>query len=146
MSRSEQPDGARAGTVVEEYVLDVRIRELPADDGGHAYRFEAPEHCGKTFDDLETARIYADAYFAANGFQEEGTGELGVPPGVIAAGKDVTVAYLLTRPDASTVWVASYYGTAPHYVELWLDWTRRRAAEIRAEVREDGDTAAAESA
>lgn len=145
MSRSEQTEGARSGTVVEEYVLDVRIRELTADDGGHAYRFEAPEHCGKTFDDLETARIYADAYFAANGFREEGTGDLGVPPEVLAAGKDVTVAYLLTRPDTSKIWVASYYGTTPQYVEQWLDWTRRRADKIRAEARDGGD-AAAESA
>ena len=70
MAQSE----AAAGWPHREYVMDVRIVEVER-EGGPAYRFEAPEHEGETFDDPENAELYADVYFDVNGFEEAGTGE-----------------------------------------------------------------------
>lgn len=120
-------------TVYEEYVLGVRVVEF--DDGdGPRYRFEAPEHVGVTFEDPETATLYADVYFDANGFQEEGTGELGVPPAIIQAGRDTLVAYFLTRPYGDHYWVASFYGEKPEKIERYVSRVRKRAAKIRRSV------------
>ena len=82
---NEPTTAERDGTVIEEYVLDVRIVEYDGEDGAR-YRFEAPEHCEVTFEDPDLARLYADVYFDVNGFQEEGTGDIGVPPAIIQAG------------------------------------------------------------
>ena len=121
----------------EEYVLGVRIVEF--DDGdGSRYRFEAPDHVGATFEDPETATLYADVYFDVNGFQEEGTGELGVPPAIIQAGRDTLVAYLLTRPYGDTFWVASFYGERPEKVERYASRVRKRATNIRQGVADRG--------
>ena len=130
-------DSARDGDgrVVEEYVLGVRIVD---DDTDERYRFEAPEHTDIAFDSLEDARLYADVYFDVNGFVEEGTGERGVPPEVVQAGKDTLAAYLATMPWADVNWVASFYGATPTEIERYLGWVRNRAEEIRTEVREQG--------
>ena len=125
---------------VSEYVLDVRIVEFASPDGDPAYRFEAPDHRGIELDDRETAELYADVYFDANGFVEAGTGERGVPPEVILCGRDTLVAYLLTLPETDVHWVASYYGETPEKVERYVNRVEKRAAEIRAGVAErDGD-------
>ena len=124
-------------TVYEAYVLGVRIIEVEAGDGTR-YRFEAPEHVGVTFEDPETATLYADVYFDANGFQEEGTGELGVPPAIVQAGRDTLVAYFLTRPYGDRYWVASFYGTKPEKIERYVSRVRKRAAKVREGVAERG--------
>ncbi|WP_207591078.1 hypothetical protein [Halomontanus rarus] len=118
-------------SIVEEYVLGVRILEDGVDD---RYRFEAPEHTEIAFDDLADARLYADVYFDVNGFVEDGTGERGVPPEVVQAGKDTLAAYLVTLPWADVNWVASFYGATPTEIERYLSWVRDRAEEIRARV------------
>ena len=120
--------------VVEEYVLGVRIVEA-ADE---RYRFEAPEHADVAFDRLEDARLYADVYFDVNGFVEDGTGERGVPPEVVQAGKDTLAAYLVTMPWADVNWVASFYGSTPTEIERYLSWVRERAEEIRTEAAARG--------
>ena len=121
----------------EEYVLGVRIVEY--DDGdGPRYRFEAPEHVEVTFEDPELATLYADVYFDANGFQEAGTGEVGVPPAIIQAGRDTLVAYFLTQPYADRNWIASFYGEKPERIERYVSRVRKRAAEIRDGVAERG--------
>jgi len=138
MSRSETRNGDIDRTVVEEYVGDVRI--VAVERGGDAvrYRFEAPLHCEVTFEDEEMARLYADVYFDVNGFREEGTGEVGVPPEVVQAGKDTLAAYLLTQPHTTREWVASFYGTTHPKIDRYVRWVSDRAAEIREGARERG--------
>jgi len=118
-------------------VLGVRIVEDEERDGPR-YRFEAPEHCGVTFEDPEMATLYADVYFDANGFQEEGTGELGVPPAIIQAGRDTLAAYFLTQPYSDRHWVASFYGEKPEKIGRYVSRVRKRAANIREGVAERG--------
>ncbi|MFB6159711.1 MAG: hypothetical protein ABEJ61_00870 [Haloferacaceae archaeon] len=101
------------------------------DDGAARYRFEAPEHEGATFDDREIAELYADVYFDVNGFEEAGTGERGVPPEVIQAGRDTLAAYLLTQPGTDVNWVASFWGKRPPKIERYVAAVRTRAEEIR---------------
>ncbi|PGF15290.1 hypothetical protein CP556_03525 [Natrinema sp. CBA1119] len=125
-------------SVVDTYVLGVRIIESEPADDGPRYRFEAPDHTEIAFDDLETARLYADVYFDVNGFVEEGTGERGVPPEVVQAGKDTLAAYLVTCAWADVNWVASFYGTTPDDIERYCSWVRDRADEIRAQAEEHG--------
>jgi hypothetical protein len=122
-------DGAR---VVESYVLDVHIVEC---DGG--YRFEAPEHEGVVFENADGARLYADVYFDVNGFVEVGTGERGIPPEIVQAGKDTLAAYLLTLPGTDVGWVASFYGATPDRIQRYAERVRSRAAEIRDGVAEN---------
>ncbi len=122
-----------------EYVLDVRIVNVPnPGEDGSQYRFEAPEHVGIAFDDPEAAELYADVYFDVNGFREEGTGERGVPPEVIQAGKDTLAAYFLTQPGIDRNWMASFYGVKPEKIDRYVSWVRERAEEIRAGVAERG--------
>jgi hypothetical protein len=125
----------REASLHREYVLDVRIVEV-REDGESRYRFEAPQHAGTAFDDAETAELYADVYFDANGFQEEGTGPRGVPPEVVQAGKDTLAAYFLTRPGIDRNWMASFYGVKPAKVRRYVSWVRERADEVRAGVAE----------
>jgi len=150
-------------TVYEQYVANVRILELsPAEDavperddvrpervaidsgddtgrtGTHhadsRYRFEAPEHRGIAFEDPELATLYADVYFDVNGFEETGTGERGVPPIVIQAGRDTLAAYFLTQPYTDERWVASFMGVRPEKVGRYVSRVRKRAEEIRRQV------------
>ena len=124
--------------VHREYVLDVRIVEVGEAAGG-TYRFEAPHHTGRTFDDPEMAELYADVYFDVNGFEEAGTGERGVPPEVIQGGRDTLAAYLLTQPYADIHWVASFCGTKHTKIKRYVGSVRQRAAEIREGVAELDD-------
>ncbi|WP_435102208.1 hypothetical protein [Halarchaeum sp. P4] len=130
-------DSPSEHSVVEEYVLGVRIVECEGADGPR-YRFEAPEHEGITFEDADLARLYADVYFDVNGFQEAGTGERGVPPIVIQAGRDTLAAYLLTQPGTDIHWVASYYGREPEVIRRHVDQVRERGAEIRRGIADRG--------
>lgn len=123
-------------SIVDAYVLGVRIVETDAADDDPRYRFEAPEHTEIAFDDLEDARLYADVYFDINGFVEEGTGDRGVPPEVVQAGKDTLAAYLMTMPWADRDWVGSFYGSTPTELDRYLTWVRDRAESIRTEVKE----------
>ncbi|WP_396611453.1 hypothetical protein ACH9L7_14780 [Haloferax sp. S1W] len=120
-----------------EYVLGVRIVEYRVPETGERrYRFEAPEHEGIEFDDPELATLYADVYFDVNGFVEAGTGERGVPPEVIQAGRDTLAAYFLTQPYTDKNWVASFYGKKRARIERYIAAVRRRAQEIREGVAE----------
>lgn len=137
MSESNHATGTE-GTVFKEYILGVCIVEHRPPDGEPRYRFEAPQHKGITFDDPDLAELYADVYFDVNGFEEAGTGERGVPPEIIQAGRDTLAAYFLTQPGTDENWVASFYGVKPSKVERYVSWVRERAAEIRAGAREQG--------
>jgi hypothetical protein len=133
--RTEHEQTAVPGeSVHREYVLDVRIVERPSAGDETVYRFEAPHHRGIEFDDAETAELYADVYFDVNGFQEAGTGERGVPPEIIQAGRDTLVGYFLTQPFVDVEWVASYYGEKPEKVTRYANRVRKRAERIRAGV------------
>ncbi|QFU82714.1 hypothetical protein [Natronorubrum aibiense] len=125
-------------SVYEAYILDVRILESTSDEGDPRYRFDAPQHVPMTFHDPELATLYADVYFDTNGFQEEGTGERGVPPEVIQAGRDTLAAYFLTMPGTDLNWVASFYGKTPPKIERYIASVRERAREIRANAVEQG--------
>ncbi|ELZ36126.1 hypothetical protein C471_14992 [Halorubrum saccharovorum DSM 1137] len=122
----------------ESYAFGVRIREGTSADGDPIYRFEAPTHEGIAFDDPDTAELYADVYFDVNGFQEAGTGDRGVPPTIIQAGRDTLVGYLLTQPDTGRHWVASYYGEKPEKIDRYVARVRKRARLIRERAAERG--------
>lgn len=118
----------------EEYPLDVRIRELAGDDKQHRYRFEAPEHVEVTFDDADSATLYADVYFVVNGFVEAETGDRGVPPEVVMAGKDALAAYMSIQ--TSVDWVASFYGAEPRRIERYISSIREQAEAVRERARQ----------
>ncbi len=122
----------QAESIVDEYVLGVRIVETESADGDPRYEFVAPNHTAIDFDDLEMARLYGAVYYDVNGFVEEDTGTRGVPPEVVQAGKDTLAAYLVTCPWADVNWVASFYGTTPEEIERYCSWVRDRADEIRS--------------
>jgi len=144
MSRSDEPPATDEETVIEEYVRDVRIVRCGSADDSR-YRFEAPFHAGMEFEDRELATLYADVYFDVNGFQEEGTGEIGIPPEIVQAGKDTLAAYMIARPGTSRDWVASFYGTNPEKLDQYVSWVRSRAEEIRTEARKQGVESATDS-
>jgi len=118
-----------------EYVMGVRIVELP-DGDGPVYRFEAPEHDGITFPDSEAAELYADIYFDVNGFEEAGTGERGVPPVIIQAGRDTLAAYFLTRDAIDEQWVGSFMGVQPGKILRYKSRVQDRATNIRERIKE----------
>jgi hypothetical protein len=136
---SESADlSSGAGSIYREYLLNVRIVERTGADGERRYDFEAPEHVGRTFEDPATAELYAAVYFDVNGFEEAGTGDRGVPPEILAAGRDTLAAYLLTQAGVDTMWVASFFGVKPEKVERYAERVRKRAEEIRSTAREEG--------
>jgi len=131
---AQTTDGDNCEGVVREYVLDARIVEHRDDES--AYRFEAPQHRGRGFESLELAEVYADVYFAVNGFQEADTGDRGIPPEVIQGGRDAMAAYLYAQTGDDD-YVASFYGVTPGKISRYVSWVRERAQEVR-------DTAATE--
>jgi hypothetical protein len=137
MPQSE-PQSPTDGSTYREYILGVRIVERTTSDGDTRYRFEAPDHQGVEFEDAETATLYADVYFDVNGFQEAGTGERGVPPTVIQAGRDTLVAYFLTQNGVDAHWAASFYGEKPEKIERYASRVRKRSKKIREGAREQG--------
>lgn len=124
--------------VIESYVKGVQIVETTV-DGEQCYRFEAPYHDGLTFDRADRATLYADVYFDANGFQEAGTGEFGIPAEVVQAGKDTLAAYMIAHPSRTKDWVASFYGTKPERLDEYVSWVRTRADELRTEARQQAE-------
>jgi hypothetical protein len=138
MSRTEElPMEGAAESTHRQYILDVRIVEISTGDGTR-YRFEAPRHEGLVFDSAGDAELYADVYFDVNGFEEAGTGERGVPPEIIQAGRDTLAAYFCTQPYTDRHWVASFFGKEPGVVERYVETVRRRAREIREGAVEQG--------
>jgi len=135
MTLTERSEG-ESTRIHREYIMDVRIVELDGNDS--RYRFEAPHHRGMTFDDAESAELYADVYFDVNGFEETGTGERGVPPIIIQAGRDTLAAYFLAQPYADLHWVGSFMGVQPGKVDRYASRVRKRAENIRTEAAERG--------
>jgi hypothetical protein len=132
MSKTDEPSPEDAQeSTYEAYVLDVRIVETTDERGEARYRFEAGTHRGREFADPETATLYADVYFCTNGFEEEGTGDRGVPPEVVGAGRAVLASYFLTQPSIDQHWVASFFGVKPHRIREYTDWVRQNAEQIR---------------
>lgn len=133
MSTSDTTPSITDGeSIHKEYLLDIRIIETSRPDGeGRQYRFEAPQHTEVVFDDPDMAELYTDVYFDVNGFAEEGTGDRGIPPEIVQAGKDTLAAYMLTMPGTTVDWVASFYGRTPAKIEQYVSWVQERAAEIR---------------
>jgi len=120
-----------------EYGMEVRILEV-ADGAEPTYRFEAPEHEGITFEDPDAAELYADIYFDVNGFEEAGTGERGVPPVIIQAGRDTLAAYFLTQKNIDKQWVGSFMGIQPGKVLRYASRVQDRATNIRNRIEEQG--------
>jgi len=117
--------------------MDVRILEV-ADGSEPTYRFEAPDHEGITFADPDAAELYADIYFDVNGFEEAGTGERGVPPVIIQAGRDTLAAYFLTHDSIDERWVASFMGVQPGKVLRYKSRVQDRATNIRTRIQKQG--------
>ena len=80
--------------IIEEYPNGCRIvheeRNYP-----DLYHFERPERRLESFENLEKARLYADAYEVTDGFDEENTGTRGVPPTVARDRGDIRIAYFV---------------------------------------------------
>lgn len=146
MSQSDDPTihhddsttSRRDESIFREYILDVRIVECTSPSGDTVYRFEAPQHCGLTFDNADHAELYADVFFDVNGFQETGTGKRGVPPTIIQAGRDTLVAYFLTQPNTDIYWAASFYGEKPEKIQRYVSRVQKRAEGIRQGAKERG--------
>jgi len=139
MSQTDDAAGRSAVRVTyEEYILDIRVVERRQADGPVRYRFEAPQHAGIEFTSPEMATLYADVYFDVNGFEEAGTGERGVPPAIIQAGRDTLVAYFLTQEGVDVNWIASFYGEKPEKIQRYVSRVRKRAAGIRDGARDQG--------
>jgi hypothetical protein len=138
MSKTERPTDAEHESIYKEHILGVRIVEVDPPDGEPRYRFETSGHRGREFADPEMATLYADIYFCTNGFEEEGTGDRGVPPEIIGAGRAVLASYFLTQPTADEQWVASFFGMKPHRIQQYVRVVRGRAEEIRNGAREQG--------
>jgi len=136
MSASEESSDTDE-RVHREYIMNVRIVEEQGESGPQ-YRFEAPEHQGRTFEDPDMAELYADIYFDVNGFEAAGTGDRGVPPVMIQAGRDTLAAYMLTMPYADTQWVGSFFAVQPGKIERYESRVRKRAANIRRRAKEQG--------
>jgi hypothetical protein len=126
---------AAENTIYREYVMDVRIIEIVEADKP-TYRFEAPEHMGITFEDPEAAELYADIYFDVNGFEESGTGDRGVPPVIIQAGRDTLAAYFLTHDTIDEQWVGSFMGVQPGKILRYASRVQDRATNIRRRIEE----------
>lgn len=137
MSQPESADGQEI-SVYKEYILGVRLLEVRSENP--YYRFDAPDHQRVEFEDPEIAELYADVYFDVNGFIEADTGERGIPPEIVQAGKDTLAAYLVTLPEVDVNWVASFFGRKPGQIEEYLSWVRTRAREIREGAAEQGMT------
>lgn len=145
MSRSHSDSNATRSTtnspaesIYQEYILDVRIVHDVSSDGDDVYRFEAPHHQGRMFDDPALAQLYADVYFDVNGFEEAGTGDRGVPPVIIQAGRDTMAAYFLTQPNTDVYWIASFYGEKTEKIHRYISRVQKRADEIRKGAKERG--------
>ena len=140
MSQSDdRPTIEEDESIFRNYILDIRIvKRLSPEEDGPRYRFEAPQHKGIVFDDPDLAALYADIYFDVNGFEEAGTGDRGVPPVIIQAGRDTLAAYLLTQPGTDVNWVASFYGVEPAKIRRYVDRVRQRAQEIREGAKDRG--------
>jgi hypothetical protein len=138
MSHLDTADAPTDSSTYNEYILGVRVVERTTADGEARYRFEAPDHQGIEFGDPEMATLYADVYFDVNGFQEAGTGERGVPPTVIQAGRDTLVAYFLTQDGVDVHWAASFYGVKPEKIERYVSRVRKRSKKIRDGAKEQG--------
>ena len=138
MSKTDQrPPETACESVHREYILDVRVVEV-TDGDEPRYRFEAPEHRGVAFDDPEMAELYVDVYFCANGFEEDGTGEYGIPQAIIGAGRAVLASYMLAQPHNDLEWVASFFGMKPHRINKYAEVVANRAQEIRDGAEERG--------
>ncbi len=120
-----------------EYPMNVRILQVASDDEP-TYRFEAPEHEGVTFEDPDAAELYADIYFDVNGFEEAETGERGVPPIIIQAGRDTLAAYFLTQDNIDEQWVGSFMGIQPGKVLRYKSRVQDRATNIRNRIEKQG--------
>ncbi|MFC6734271.1 MULTISPECIES: hypothetical protein [unclassified Haladaptatus] len=128
---NDAPTNESTETVYKDYILDVQILERQGTGGDTEYCFDAPGHKEMVFAKPDLATLYADIYFDVNGFEEAGTGERGVPPEIIQAGRDTLAAYFLTQPYADVNWVASFYGKKPTKIERYVAAVRNRAEEIR---------------
>ena len=127
---------ASDGRVVREYILDVRIFAVES-EGTTEFHFDAPDHREMVFHDQELAELYADVYFDVNGFEEDGTGERGIPPEIVQGGRDTMAAYLLTQ-YADDDFVASFYGVTPGKVARYVEWVQTRAEEVRENAVAEG--------
>jgi len=134
MSQVAPDDGTQ---LHREYPMNVRVLDV-SDGDRRTYCFEAPEHEGVTFDDPDAAELYADIYFDVNGFEEAGTGERGVPPVIIQAGRDTLAAYFLTQDTIDERWVASFMGVQPGKVLRYKSRVQDRATNIRNRIEKRG--------
>ena len=140
MSQSTEPTDEQSTpehqSVHRDYILNIRVVEAMTTEGITTYRFDAPRHKNIEFADPALAELYADIYFDVNGFEERGTGDRGVPPAIVQAGRDTLAAYFLTQPGIDIHWVASFYGKKPEKIRRYVSRVRTRADEVRKKAAE----------
>ena len=123
--------------VVEDYGDGTQIVREQDGDGYERFHFDSPLERMKTFETLQSARIYADVYEVMGGFREEKTGERGVPPSIARARHDVLVAYLACQPSMSITWAARHFGVDEEEIKQYMTMVRERAAASRQETEKE---------
>lgn len=131
--------------IVAEFPRGVQIGKypnvatiLPTTDGPeYIYRVTVPNASElPTFEELDSAELWVDVYFAVGGFVEDDIGGRGVPPEVAAAGKEVLTAYLMTQPEATVESVASFFDVSKNTVYSYLSRARSRGNDARDAIGE----------
>ena len=133
-----------AGTVVAEFPRGVEIEKREDSDSVAStpnetefYHVIVPNASElPTFEELDSAELWVDVYFAVGGFVEDDTGGRGVPPEVAAAGNEVLTAYLMTRPEADVESVADFFDVSKNTIYSYLSRARSRGKDARDATRE----------
>jgi len=133
-----------AGTVVAEFPRGVEIEKREDSDSVAStpnetefYHVIVPNASNlPKFEELDSAELWVDVYFAVGGFVEDGTGEKGVPPKIASAGREVLTAYLMTQPDTDTESLASFFDVSKNTIYSYLSRARSRGKDARDAARE----------
>lgn len=124
------------GVKIEKY-LNVGTVLPTTDETEYVYRVTVPNASElPTFEELDSAELWVDVYFAVGGFVEDDTGGRGVPPEVAAAGKEVLTAYLMTRPEADVESVADFFDVSKNTIYSYLSRARSRGKDARDATQE----------
>lgn len=135
MKESSNEHGEKIKDHILDYNWEQRVRAasvvcVDRNADGLRWRFEAPDHAPLEwrYEDKADCLTYANVYVAVGGFQELGTGELGVPPRVCAAGRTAAIAYLSALPRITHQRVRNMFGISETELEACRNKIREAAA------------------
>ncbi|WP_432508738.1 hypothetical protein [Halorubrum ezzemoulense] len=124
-----------AETIIETYddghriVREERVRP-------DAYHFDGPDGRIAPSDLPQAARLYADLYAIAGGFDERQTGRRGTPPSVVRADEEVRMTCLAVR--LSVAYAARAFDADESIVRDAVDDVHARGSELRSRAGENG--------